>query len=377
MKFILLLVIFISVFLGACKKGQKNSSEESNWSLIRTDDLKLPLDSTTGFMTFCLQVFSHDSKDLLYINDFKRRVLLVYDLRTRSLIDQIFLMAEGPNSVGTNPWAFLVVNSDSLFVFSHMEGQLSLLRSSGEVVKKWMVTTDGWHGAPIPWASTDMPMRLGPNGKSLLISGVVRAPINGYSNSHAIIQLDLVRDTISYLFNYPKVYDKGFWVEDNLTRGYWDFSLNKERMIAGFGIDHEIRSLDGQSWLAKSRFLTDFSPVLNSYDISFDEGEAYKNVLISGSYAGLVTDYSQKVYYRFVNIPVQKIEFENGLRTYKNSVIVLNEVLEKKGEFELDEGLKPYMFFLFRGGLYMADEAAYKMNEDTLTFVRYEVKRGQ
>lgn len=377
MRYSLLIATFLLPILFSCRNDGSKNEYPYDWSLEMSGELKLPLDSTTEFMTFCLQQFSGEGKNYLFFNNFKRGVILIYDLSTRDEVRRINFDREGPNQVGSSPWAFYVLNLDSIFVFSHMEGQLSILNREGDLVMKNFLVTDYWSGDPIPWVSTDLPMKYIKEKKQLLIPGIVRVPVKGYTSSHALINYNIEDKRFLFQVPYPKIYDPGFWVEDNFTRGYTVPELNSKNgtLIAGFGIDHELHKTDGETLLAKSDYLKEFNPVFDEYIKTWDDGIAHKAALLSGSYAALVADPFNNVYYRFVNIPISQSDFDNGERVFRNSVIILDEKFVKRAEVLLEKGVRPYMFFLNEDGLFIANEAVYKNNEDTLTFYKYTLKK--
>jgi hypothetical protein len=365
----------IGVIICCQNSGKQDNKREKHWSLIKSGELKLPLDSTSGFMTFCMQPYSYNDKEYLYFNNFKTGVINVYDLNLRAIVEKIKFEKEGPDNVGTSPWAFYVHNKDSIFVLSHMDNQLSLIDKEGNLLDKHYINTDYWNGEPIPWASTDMPMRFDNKNKILFIPGVVRVPKEGYSAEHALIVYNVITNDFSYSIPYPKLYDAGFWVEDNYTRGYTTPNLENEELIYGFGVDHMIHSQRGESYSAKSNFLGDFKPVFKKYQATWDDNISHKQLVLSGAYSSLISDNFNKVYYRVVNLPVSEENYEKGIWNGGYSIIIIDENFQVRGEIVLEDGLRGYMIFLDKNGLNIANEHAYKMNEDSISFAKFKLVR--
>ncbi|MEM7110610.1 MAG: DUF4221 family protein [Bacteroidota bacterium] len=367
-------LIFLFVLLACQDEGNVD-----HWILKQRGQETYPLDSTTGFHSYAIQLFNYNGQGFLAIGNRNTDEINIYNrsINDHSLAAKLPLATEGPNALGTTPWAFHIVNFDTIFVLSHWEGILSQIDSSGTVFYKKLLTKNSWKGDPHPWAGTSHPMLYNAPANTISVPGVVRLPgPQNYSGSYAMIDLNYVKDTFSYSVSYPKIYDTGFWHQDGFTKGPVSKSLKGDVRIASFGIDPYIRFSDGDSSLASSEYLREkFVAPAKRYTEGLVPENSLELLYLQGCYRILLPDPYRKVYYRFVDTPLSLDAFEEGVRDFRTSIIILDENFKKQGETLLPKSAFSYMFYLAEDGLYIANREAYYQKEDVLTFDRYILEK--
>lgn len=363
------------VLLVACQ----NNDVTNTWQLKRQGVETYPLDSTTGFHSYSIQLFKSDEQEFLAIGNRNTNEINIYLRNTddHNLVAKIPLATEGPNALGTTPWAFHIVNFDTIFVLSHWEGILSLIDSTGTVFYKKLLTKNSWEGDPHPWAGTSHPMLYDRAKHTISVPGVVRLPgPQNYSGSYAMIDLNYKKDIFSYSMPYPKIYDIGFWQQDGFTKGPVTKSLDGKMRIESFGIDPYIRFSNGDSSRAPSKYLREeFVAPAKEYTYGLVAENSLELLYLQGCYKILLTDPYRNVYYRFVDIPLSVDAFKEGERDFRSSIIILDEDFKKQGEALLPKEAFSYMFYLADDGLYIANKEKYNKNEDSLTFDQYILER--
>ena len=359
-----------SILFGAflsCEDAQLYSQSKT----IQLDEtIQLPLKSDMIFKSLCIDYRVLNGTEYLFHGSLIDQSISIYNLNDREIEQKISISKNGPNSVGTTPYGFLVHSMDSIFILSHREGLISLIDSSGTVKEKFEIKKDVFAGDPAPWASTTMPMYYDNKSSELIIHTVSRVPKDGdtYSHSTAMLRFNLSTRKQSKQHNYPRSYDIGYWREHSFCAGYISQKIDGSGSIIGFGIDHYLRDAEGKKFIAKSKYLKEFKPIDDSYRKNRSYSNSQNEVYRMGYYSALITDKYRKKYYRIVALPLQEEKIKKGDLTFNYSIIVLDHKLEQQHEYLLPKNLDATMFFLREDGFFMADREAYYNNENLLTF---------
>ena len=372
MKRILLLLLCTLYIFCSCNRSNENDSY-FKLSIIQ-DNIRLPLDSTMGFLSFSLQYYKDFDSNLEYIciGNHLTNTISLYNLQEpydgKNIIK---LETEGANSVGITPWAFYINNLDSIFILSHWEGLLSIVNKDGEVIYKSNLAKNTFEGDPHPWASTDQPIIFNNLNKNVYVNGIIRMPLKDLMTSASTICHKLNSDSIEYLHPFPQIYSNGFWGSNNLMKVFTCQSNTSNELIYGYAIDDSIK-IGAKNILAKSKWLNAPKPYAKEFSQESDQEKLQYYEAGSGCYSALIADPYRGLYYRLVQHEISREEFNQGKIRADFSIIVLDDQFKNLGEFKLPAELSSLMYVLTPTGLHFANEKSYKSNENYLSFDQIE-----
>lgn len=124
--FILPLSIVIS-----CKDSSKEI--KTNFSLIASDTLQIPIDTLTRPYTNSIQYLEKDD-ELMFFSEISNRIL-IYDLKTNQLKQELVIQEEGENGLGKDKFEINMLSKDSILVSTSMYN-FFIINSKGKILYK-------------------------------------------------------------------------------------------------------------------------------------------------------------------------------------------------------------------------------------------------
>lgn len=350
--------------------------------LEKIGEVSFPLDNETGFRAFTLQYWKNEKsgKNYLCIMNFPARKynLKFYDYDNQQLDFLIDLHTEGPNGTGIYPFGFYIHNLDSIFVFSDREGQLSLIDKNGTVKSKYQILDTSKGKVPQGFVSTSHPIIF--NSDEIIINGWYRWEVQDQTKVKQDIRLNLKTGKYDYIVPRPKLYNRGFWGSHYLTRIYHCYNNKNETLLVSFGADpniYEYAINDLKTYRTiecKSKYLGNLKP-LGSKRMQYSEDSKFRYEGLSGSYGYILYDPYQKLYYRFVQIPVSTSKYKFSSTPFKGySLIIMDSHFNIIGEDLIPDDYDPYMVFISEKGLHLANKSLYNYDEDHLVFDIFKMK---
>jgi hypothetical protein len=199
-----------------------------------------------------------------------------------------------------------------------------------------------------------------------------------------VIELDLLKDSLSYHFKYPDIYTTGIW-GTQLHVMYNSYNPKKGYFIYSFPIDHNIYATDHKGFIkeyyAGSKFVNKVEPLSTKKSISAPPFlEEVKLEATQGTYRAIKYDVYNDFYFRIVYKGISDEDFESHhpvKATYpKASILILDNKFNKVGEVELEDYKywEHNMFFTEKGMHLM--QMDYE-NEDILSFSIMKLQKNE
>lgn len=148
---------------------------------------------------------------------------------------------------------------------------------------------------------------------------------------------DVMNDEIRYTLEYPQEYQKANWGGGIYRWGYSCLNASQDKIIYSFPILHELVCYDFsdqqvETFYAGSRYIESIQAYSRNKIKEPSGQEQFNYFLNNNSYSAIIYDPYRKCYYRVAETSVISTP---TLYFKQNSIIVLNEKLEKIGETQL------------------------------------------
>jgi hypothetical protein len=336
------------------------------FQLEKSDSIKFPLDSITSDVTTASQ-YNDDMETYSFLS--QNNTICSYNYNDKKLIYKVDLhKIDGGIE-------FLIKNNDTIYVYNGKPHSISLINYRGNVKKRFYIKSD-IKSFPSPLTGV-APMLL--RGDNIIISGSLYGEtLNDNENDRKV----------SYIFNmksnktvstvpYSSLYYSHNWGSGLLRWVYSTESPKGNFMIFSFPADHfiyENRIGDNKliAHYAGSRFIDKIPSFNRSKATFFKMDEATKYFAESNSYANILYDKYNKVYYR---IAEQKAKY-NGMPGWKKeiSIIILNTNFQIIGETFIGKlhGTNNYSLFINKHGLHLQSD---KTDENFMFFYVYKLTK--
>lgn len=372
--------VFIILLLFSCNyNSAKISNSEDKFSLILKSNLKLDLDSLTGFYSPYLDYKKKaDTQTLSLLNPLINRIQS-YDISTGEQINNINYDLVGPHSVGENPSGFFILNKDSIIIYDNWQGNLSLINSKKEIINKFNVNPNGLNnGFAFPQASTVSPIIV--HGQKIYMAGLL-LPWKGIEiNEKQFLVFDMSKNKLEYKLKRPNLYNESNWGNRLMFFMSYTFDKKNERFIFSFNNDKNliITSLDFKildRFETPSLYFDEIEPYDEDFNYDWNEATLEEYNYQTPRYWKVLYDEYRDLIYRFALHPYPKSEFKAGVRRMKVSILIIKNK-NVVGEFDLD--LNKYdsrMIFVSEEGLNIANKSKFEKNEDYLTFDTFVVDK--
>jgi hypothetical protein len=376
----------IGLLLISCSGDRSESRLGSNeyesgtytHDLIKTGELRLPIDSLTSFESNNYTYYSTANKEFLVTSSFEKNSIQIFSIDNSSIIKEILLARDGPNGF-KQMRGFVFVNFDSIFVFdSFTLRNTILIDSSGRIINKYDIHDENDH--IINHASMTRLPTIFNKGKLYFFK------FPNYDFTHPSffekkIPFELEYDIGKNIIRYKDIY----WPESFYGRPWGYLSLPSRTLgqegnfIYSFCIEDNliVTNFEDASrvQLAKSQFVNERSKPRDEYS---NDNEHF---LEEYTYEVIIYDKYREVSYRTVGLKTQYRNSSgkiNPLQLKPFSIIVLDKNFTKIAETVIKpiEEYNPRDIFVGKRGLYVSGQNLYNPNleEDSLVFNILELK---
>lgn len=382
-SYIFYLLIFFSLFFYNCK--EKNESEPH---LVYEGIYSIKLPNNTALASI-LKIMINKDKSTEYFSlfDGPYRTIYIYSFKNKNLIktitikDSIYDSYEG---------SYYVHNLDSIFLLELFSNNIYLIDGNGNTIKKiplrdkkFLESENKNNNKYIPFAcdASNSNGFFYYNGK-VYLSSTGNASVDFSENCRDIFEVDIKNNKSSLVFKKPELFYTGYWGYNLQHSLQLIFNPINNMFIVSYGADHFVYETNFESINKKasvdSKYLKNIKPFGLNQPSTYSKNTSIDNYdLTNGSYSRMYFDEKNKIYLRFVNIPLSKEKLEEGQKTGINnaqrSVIITDTKFNKITEFMLNDSLS-IPVFIHDGKLFFNDNNMYRENSDSLYFKIYSIK---
>ncbi|MDO6436620.1 DUF4221 family protein [Cyclobacterium sp. 1_MG-2023] len=347
-NFHIYIVFFYSIALTGCNKlsrGNENTLIDG-LRLFKTGEYRLEIEKLGTINFIRHQVFEIKDSTFIFLLNKSINALEIYNLTTEKFAKRINIPKEGPYAIN-NPQGFLVISSDSIFVFpqGHVKNTI-LINGKGDVLSHYsppvpkndifgIVNHKSVPSAPSYFLNKRLHF-------SILPMLDTKVPENINRNILLASEFEIDNNTLIFPANmcYPKSYlQKGLIsYHTNFSRiindrNEWIYSFAGSDSLYIYDINYILKS----QVAAKSKAINNI-PKFDRYP---GEINSMEMCIKSGSYGRIIYDKFKNNYYRIVQLPR---EYEpnqdydvNALAKCAFSVIKFDEQFNKISETNFNE----------------------------------------
>ncbi|ADQ79706.1 hypothetical protein Palpr_1561 [Paludibacter propionicigenes WB4] len=367
-----LLVFTSSLIFICCSARLENNNpihehaRTDELQLEKNDSIKFPLDSITTVFTTASQ-YNDDMETYSFLS--QNNTICSYSYKDKKLIYKVDLHKING---GTE---FLIKNNDTIYVYNGKSHSISLINYHGDIIKTFHVKSD-IKSFPSPLTGV-APMLV--RGDNIIISGSLYGEtINDNENDRKVSYIYNIKSnkTVSTA-PYSSLYYSHNWGSGLLRWVYSTESPKENVMLFSFPADHFIyENLIGNNKLkphyAGSKYFDKIPSYNRSKAVFFNTDEATKYFAESNSYANILYDKYNKVYYRIAELKTKY----NGMPGWKKeiSIIILNANFQIVGETLIGKvhGTNNYSLFVNKHGLHLQSN---KKDENFMFFDIYKLTK--
>jgi len=379
------LSFIFSIFLFGCSSNKSESkiSEENieTHKLTSFKDLTIHLDTLTDPWKIHYFLFNHNSQKKLFLLSTLDNSLQVYNWKQGKLISKKILPKEGPDGVGVAS-SFFVKTTDSIFVLSSYQFQLSLIDSDYKVLKRYSLLNSPNGKAKIGEGMFPIAKQSSSFGSfkgHIIIAGypfIDRSDEAFYSKGKSSLILDIKSGEFNYLTAVPTTYYARFKAGNKILAqqifSSVTFNYEKEQMIISHLTEPFVEVVDLKTNKLNNLYASSesISEILWAKK-SIENKDEFKYFLKQPYFSGIYYDKYRKVYYRILELPNfdKKDNYDKQPWT-KPVVIILDEDFKKIGETILPKGYSLSSLIITEDGPYFRK---YVDSEDTIVFTLFKL----
>jgi len=370
MKFMKIFYIIITILFFSCKERKDELLKENIHKLELTfnnlDSIVLNENSSNFFM-LSQEIELDKAEYLIQINPFPTEPNKIFfnSIKNSDLSFVLDFDIEGPNGVG-NMSEFFFHNFDSIFIFDKYSYRVSLVDSSGLIMRKYLLRdvsgTKPNENTVMTWLSNKSKPFLINNNLYIPTLPDVDPFYSDYSKENLLMELDLKSGKFNLMLGYPTKYrEGGYWGGSDHILPSIAQSVNDNKLIISYPIEDSIFSFDIASnvlspiFLLKSKLFSEINP--SSIFLSERE-DLLKFQLGTDYYFSLLSDPYRNLYYRITNKKYSEESIQNILNRKAGnpntkSLLIFDSKFKQIREFDLPEKFSSYMFFVFKSGVYV------------------------
>lgn len=366
MKNVIILTIVLT--LSACSvkfhKNPPNQDRGDEFKLVLCDSISFPLDSITSNLTSA-SMFDLKSNSLSFLSN--NYEILVFDYLTQKETCRI-------PTKGIDVTSYIIISYDTIFLLDYSRKSIVRINQSGKILETY----------PIPQTIRYSPLpvtKIAPlvvKDRKIIFTGSVSGEYLDETTENRLVTgiYDLDTRRIRYSVPYPQIYrDYNFgaglfrWV-------YATYNDSLHCMVYSFPADHNIQIVGNEfssttEYLAGSKYVDGVNSLPKSKLSPLDSEEKIEQFARNHSYANLVYDKHEGVYYRIAEM---KTIYE-GMPGWKKevSIIIINNQFRVVGETYLGgvSSTNRYVCFVNNAGLHIMK----KSNEDCISFDIYKLMK--
>ena len=136
--------LYIILLFLSCQTKEEENRNKVNYlfTLEKTGELKLPLDNETSYEMYYLSYYNDNSEELLYTWNHFTNGINVYSLTTKTLLNQIKIPLEGPNSIYSLQ-GFTVIHKDTILAYARgTTSSTIMLNTKGDILNTHFMVRD-------------------------------------------------------------------------------------------------------------------------------------------------------------------------------------------------------------------------------------------
>ena len=366
-----LVFIFFLLSLVSCQNDNKYGEgvhllfEE----LFDVNHYSIPLDTSTGFESDCIQYVEKEDKPELMLFYKKNNAIHIYDFEANKFIKSTKFQPEGPDGVGTNITGFRFEKNDEIYLYSYWDKKVYVVDEFGKLKEKYEINDNGSLKYPVLSPNNNRPILK--KGNKLFFAGTLYKTLKKEEIGSPFVALDLEKKSHTLLGKYPEKTFEGDW--DNKCETFFDYNASIGKFVVAFAISDSIIVTDlinpnkDKHYFAGSSLLPEVKPMNANYDYEASSPEEMISYVISGTYWSIKYDKYRKLYYRFGILPKSLEDFKAALPT-KFFIAVLDENFQHLAEAILPESLYPPMAVITPKGLLIPNKEKYDQQDDLLSF---------
>lgn len=335
------LAIFFTILLFFTSCNKEKISFKNIYSLTLVDTVEFPLDSLSK-ADFSQFLDGNNERSIYMLNRFQNAIYK-YNYNTLALDSILSFRKSGNANFGTID-AFLVKNSDSIYLYNSNKPIIYLTNRKGEFLKKYeFFQADDVHLTP----EIDNQNKAFFNDGKLYFThrGLRKAYKKNVSFPNTTVSsLNLDDGSFDFELPFPDVYKNKVWGLQfyNLTS---TFNPKNKTRVYSYMINENILTIDSlgniKTYYAGSEHFDKTNPI-SEKELDFMEVRQEVNIMYSSSYFyNIYYDQFNDMYFRFAFLPIyQYTEAKNLMlselvREKRFSVVILNKDFVKQGEYIL------------------------------------------
>lgn len=379
-----LLLLFLAVLTFSC-------TPKANWgqySLEGTDDiLSFPVIEEARIPQFSVFLFKEKGENYLSFQNLPKSEILIYSMKSQSLIKRLCLNTEGNNSVLGGFGGYYIADMEHIFIPSMYVSTIFVVDTAGVVKRKinYSKTKDGQQLKPFMPSDKSQMVFIG-NDLYIPQTMNLRLGDEAIEKSPIKVVLDTIENTSKALpMRFPPLINyKDFGTVGAFGAGY-SCCYDGNRFIYSFDADEDLYLTTSahekiEKKKAKSKYLGDVT-VFRSTEGNFQK--MVKAQCEHASYGKIVYDKYRDVYYRFVYPPCDASDYSGDyvelLRSGRKSfsILILDNQLNVVGETSFPSyTYNPNLSFILEDGLYISLNHIKNpdYSDDILRFQKLELK---
>lgn len=335
------------------------------------------LDSMTTQETNYMQIVN-DKKIAIYNQPVNS--ICLFCITSGKQIGEVQLYKSGPYAV-TGIQGFFYQSEDSIWLYRSWQQELILVNSKGEILDRRMLKdklypTEKQVYSVAPFPLTDLPMQK--IGDMLIMQGMNGPEVRDGLLPASTILYNICLRKLYIMNSYPRIYGEKCMNENWGAFSYRivPYTVNsKKEMVISFPADDSISvySLKEKSY---KRFFAGYSQETDIQPLAGEsKADMQKHYLEQYQYAGIFYDKFHNLYYRLVLLPIYDYDVNNDIQYKPLSIIVLDSLFDKVGEYNLDKACYKYRnTFVSEEGLHIN---VYSENDDYLKFITLKLVKNE
>lgn len=359
-----LAVIFCVFLMTNCSYDQKLKIDQLDTLTVGPSKI-LNVDSVSINQLVYPQVLEFDQSKYITSINVVDNSLKVYDFVSGNVYKTYKFSNDGPNGVG-RVLSVGFLNQDTI-CYLDQSSTLFLLDDSMKILSKHPFKLAEQKGLPLFYAN-HVPFLKKEKDKLIAVNYYITR-VGRMMN----VELDLSTNDLRYFNQVPPEIIEGYYGVDDFS--YWNFVYNPNQNIyvynfpssdslfvydSNFKLLNKVNAISSTKTFSKETPL----PIVQSENLdelrSFDKSEIQFRIKNSFAYNDLIYNETKNVYYRFVGLPISKMDIEDNdpirseVRQYTLMILDANFKLIKEYILPYNKYLvKRDCFFLVEGELYL------------------------
>lgn len=379
-----LLSLFLVVLTFSCSP----MTNSDRYSLERTDEvLSFPVIEEVRAPQITVFLFKEKGENYLSFQNLPKSEILIYSMKSQSLVKRLCLNTEGDNSVLGGFGGYYIADMEHIYIPSMYVSKIFVVDTAGVVKRKidYSTTKDGQQLKPFMPSDKSQIVFI---GDDLYIPQTVNLRLGDKAIERSPIKvvLDTIENTSEALpMRFPPLINYKDFGTVGAFGAEYSFCYDGNRFIYSFDADEDLYLTTSahekvEKKKAKSKYI-DHVTVFRSTEGNFQK--MVRAQCEHASYGKILYDKYRDVYYRFVYPPCDTSDYfgdyvellRSGRKRF--SIMILDNKLNVVGEtFFPAYTYNPNLSFILEDGLYVSLSHIKNpdYSDDTLRFQKLELK---